>query len=103
MQNALKGAILQAMTENSNANAVTLQALQHTTVVAAVDQPIAVQNGQNNDITTVHNILYNSKRVQIVQNSNCLYPSSNIGVFSIAGLVLLHHTSSTTENSSIDK
>ena len=38
MQNASKGAILQAMTENSNVNAATLQALQHTTVVAAVDR-----------------------------------------------------------------
>ena len=53
MQNALKGAILQVMTENSNVNAVMLEALQHTTVLAAVDQLAAVQNGQNNEIATV--------------------------------------------------
>ena len=57
MQNASKGVILQVITKNSNVNAATLQALQCTTVVAAVDQPAAVQNSQNNDITTIHNIL----------------------------------------------
>ena len=56
MQNTLKGAILQVKTKNSNENAVILQVLQHTTVVAAVDQPAAVQNSQNNEITTIHNI-----------------------------------------------
>ena len=45
MQNALKRAILQVTTENSNVNAATLQALKYTTVVAAVDLPSAVQNG----------------------------------------------------------
>ena len=38
MQNASKRAILQAMTENTNVNAATLQALQHITIVAAIDQ-----------------------------------------------------------------
>ena len=45
MQNAPKGATLQAMTENSNVNAMTLQTLQCTIVAAAVDRPEAVQNG----------------------------------------------------------
>ena len=45
MQNASKGVILQATTENSSINAATLQALQCMTVVAAVDRPAAVQNG----------------------------------------------------------
>ena len=45
MQNALKGEILQATTENSNVNAATLQVLQHTIVVAAVDLLLALQNG----------------------------------------------------------
>ena len=67
MQNAFKGAILQATTENSNVNAATLQALQHTTVVAAVDGPVAVQNGQNNEITAiVHNIPPNCSTVNVV-------------------------------------
>ena len=66
MQNASKGAILQATTKNSNVNAATLQALQHTTVVAAVDRPAAVQNGQNNEITTVPNIPHNCSTVNAV-------------------------------------
>ena len=66
MQNASKGAILQAMTENSNVNTAILQALQHTTVVAAVDLPVAVQNGQNNEITNIHNILQNCSTVNNV-------------------------------------
>ena len=66
MQNASKGAILQAMTENSTVNAATLQALQHTRVVAAVDRPEAVQNGQNNEITIVPNIPHNFSIVNAV-------------------------------------
>ena len=66
MQNALKGAILQVTTKNSNVNAMTLQPLQHTTVVPAVDRPTAVQNGQNNKITTVHNIPHNCSSVNVV-------------------------------------
>ena len=56
MQNASKGAILQATTENSNVNAAILQALQCTAVVAAVDRLSAVQNSQNNEVITIHNI-----------------------------------------------
>ena len=66
MQNASKGAILQAKTENSTVNAATLQALQCMTVVAAVNQPAAVQNGQNNKITTVPNIPRNCSTVNTV-------------------------------------
>ena len=44
MQNASKVVILQVITENSNVNAVTLQALQYMIVVAAIDQPAVVQN-----------------------------------------------------------
>ena len=66
MQNALKGAILQATTKNSTVNAVMLQALNHTTVVAAVDQPEVVQNNQNNKITTIHNISLSFNTVDIV-------------------------------------
>ena len=66
MQNALKGVILQATTENSNVAAVTLQALQCMTVVAAVDQPEAVKNGQNNEITTVPNIPHSCSIVNLV-------------------------------------
>ena len=51
------------MTENSNVNTAILQALQRTTVVAAVDLPAAVQNGQNNGITNIHNILHNCSTV----------------------------------------
>ena len=54
------------MTKNSNVNAATLQALQRTIVVAAVDQPGVVQNGQNNAITTIHNILLNCSLVNVV-------------------------------------
>ena len=42
VQNSLKGAILQATTENYIVNAVKLQILQCTTIAAAVDQPTAV-------------------------------------------------------------
>ena len=56
MQNASKGAILQVTTKNSNINAATLQALQHTIVVVVVERPEAVQNNQNNEITTIHDI-----------------------------------------------
>ena len=66
MQNTLKGAILQATTENSTVNAAILQALQCTTVVAAVDQPAAVQNGKNNEITIVPNIPHNCSIVNTV-------------------------------------
>ena len=66
MQNATKGAILQAMTENSTVKAAMLQALQHTRVVAAVDRPAAVQNGQNNKITTVPKILHNCSTINAV-------------------------------------
>ena len=59
MQNALKGAILQVTIENSNVNAAMLQALQCTTVATAVDRLVVVQNSQNNDITTVYNIMCN--------------------------------------------
>ena len=45
MQSALKIAILQATTKNSNVNAAILQTLQCTIVVAAVDRPAAVHNG----------------------------------------------------------
>ena len=45
MQNALKGVNLQVTTKNSNVIAATLQALQCTIVVAALDQPEAVQSG----------------------------------------------------------
>ena len=62
----MKGAILQAMTKNSTINAATLQALQYTAVVAAVDQPAAVQNGQNNEITTVPNIPCNCSIINAV-------------------------------------
>ena len=65
MQNASKGAILQATTENSTVNAAILQELQHTTVVAAVDRPAAVKNGQNNEITTVPNILCSCSTVNV--------------------------------------
>ena len=54
------------MTENSNVNAATQQALQRTTVVAAVDQPAAVQNGQNNEITTVPNIPHSCSTINAV-------------------------------------
>ena len=57
MQSTLKGVILQAPTKNYNVNAVILQALQHKRVVAPVDRPEVVQNSQNNEITTIHNIL----------------------------------------------
>ena len=66
MQNASKGAILQVITENSTVNAATLQALQRTTVVAAVDRPAAVQNGQNKKITTVPSILHNCSTLNAV-------------------------------------
>ena len=66
MQIASKGAILQVTTENSNVNIATLQALQCMTVVATVDQPAAVQNGQNNKIITIHNIPRNCSMVNIV-------------------------------------
>ena len=66
MQNASKGVILQATTKNSTVNAVILQALQHMTVLAAVDRPAAVQNGQNNEITTVPNISHNCSTVNAV-------------------------------------
>ena len=56
MQNALKGVILKVTTKNSNVNAATLQAMQYMTVLTAVDRPSAVQNGQNNDTTTLHSI-----------------------------------------------
>ena len=56
MQNASKGAILQVTTKNSNVNAAILQALQCTIVLAAVDRPAIVQNSQNNETTTIHNI-----------------------------------------------
>ena len=55
IHNLLSGMILQATSENANLNGATLQTLQHTTV-AAVDQLAAIQNGQNNDSTTVHSI-----------------------------------------------
>ena len=55
MQNSSNGVILQAMTENWNINAVVLQALQNT-IVIAIDQLAAEQNDQNNDFTTVGNI-----------------------------------------------
>ena len=54
------------MTENSNANAVILQALQRPTVVTAVDRPAAVQNSQNNEITTIPNITPNCSMVNVV-------------------------------------
>ena len=41
--------------------------------------------------------------VEVIENSNCLCWSSNIGVFDTAGLALLHYTNSATENSSIDQ
>ena len=53
VNNLSSGMILQATSKNANLNGATLQALQHTTV-AAVDQLAAMQNGQNNDSTTVH-------------------------------------------------
>ena len=65
MENALKGVILQAMTKNSNVNAVTLQALQCITVAVALHQP-AVQNGQNNEITTIHYTLPTCSMVEVV-------------------------------------
>ena len=55
------------MTENSNVNAAILQALQRMTVVAAVDRPTVLQNGQNSEITTIHNILHNFSTVNIVK------------------------------------
>ena len=73
------------MTENSNGNAERLQALQHMTVEAVVDQPAAVQNSQNHDIIPVHSIMCNCTMVKVVHNSSCLYSSSNIGVFGTAG------------------
>ena len=66
MQNASKGVILQVTTKNSNVDAAMFQALQCTTVVAAVDRLEAVKNGQNNEITTVTNILPNCNMVNIV-------------------------------------
>ena len=66
MQNASKGVILQATTKNSNVNAATLQTLQRTTVVAAVDRPEAVQNGHNNEITAIPNTPPNCCMVNIV-------------------------------------
>ena len=66
MQNILKELVLQAMTENSNANAAILQALQCTTEAAAVNQPAAMQNGQNNDVKTIHSILYSFSMVDVV-------------------------------------
>ena len=53
-------------TKNFNVNAATLQALQHTIVVAAVDRLAAVQNSQNNEITTVPNILRNCSTINAV-------------------------------------
>ena len=103
MQNSLKRVILQSTTENSNVNIAMLQALQCTTVVAAVDRPEAMQNGQNNEITTIHNILPICSAVNAIKNSNYLYYSSNDGVFGTAGLVLLHCTSSATKNSRKDQ
>ena len=47
--------VLQATTANFNTHTVTLQVLQHT-IVVAVDQTIAVQNGQNNCSTTINSI-----------------------------------------------
>ena len=46
MQNDSKGAILQVITNNSNVNAVILQAMEYTTVAEAVYQPVATQNSQ---------------------------------------------------------
>ena len=66
MQNALKGAILLETIENSNVNAAILQALQYTTVVAAVDRAAAVQNGQNNEITIIHSIPSICSMVEVV-------------------------------------
>ena len=57
---------MQATTKNSTVNAATLQELQRTTVVAAVDRPAAVQNGQNNKITTIQNIPHNCSTVNAV-------------------------------------
>ena len=54
------------MTENSNIYAVILQALQYTTVAAAVDRPSVAQNSQNNDTATVHNIQCNCSNIEIV-------------------------------------
>ena len=56
---------MQATTKYSIVNAVILQAMQHTTVVAAVDRPTAVQKGQNNEITTVPNIPPNCSTVNL--------------------------------------
>ena len=66
MQNALKEVILQATTKNSNVNAATLQALQCTTVVAAVYRSEAVKNNQNNEITIIHNIPPICNKVEVV-------------------------------------
>ena len=66
VQNALKEAILQAMTKNSNVNAATLQALQCMTVEAPMDRPAAIQNGQNNKITAIHDILPICGMVEVV-------------------------------------
>ena len=53
------------MTKNVFENAAILQALQYTTVSAAVDQPEAVKNGKNNNVTTIHNVLCNCTMVEI--------------------------------------
>ena len=57
---------MQETTESSNVNVVMLQALQHMTVVAAIDRPAVVLNSQNNEIATIHNFPLNCSMVNIV-------------------------------------
>ena len=80
-----------------------LQSQQCTIVATAVEQPSAVQNSLNNDVTDLNNILCNCTILETIQNSKYFWRSSNVGMFAAADLALLPHTSSTTKNSSINQ
>ena len=100
MKSTSKDGIEQVTTENVHVNAVTSQKLQNR-IAVAVDQPAAAQNSQNYNITTIHNIMCECTIVEVIQNPNCSYWPSDVGIFGTAGLALLNYTSSATENSSI--
>ena len=59
-----KGEVFQATSDSTHIYAATLQVLQSTTV-AVVDQPILMQNGQNNNYATLYNTLVNCIEVVI--------------------------------------